>query len=224
MFHKDQKRVSSRRPGECGPRGTSGARSAFGCEPLETRMLFAGGALDTSFLGTGHASAPGTGVANDVAVQADGKTIVAGIAPGGGLQVVRYNLNGSLDRSFGPDHTGIVTTPFEHNPFNASVVIQPDDGKIVVSGYYDPDKLFTTQATAVTRYNPDGTLDPSFDDDGKLTFEDMDTVSMSVYPGGSVVLGGPGNGGVTVFSKDDFAFTRLRPNGSPDPTMYKKFI
>src|SRR5437867_10708104 len=159
MFEK-QRTVSSRRPGKCGNRGTSGARSGFRCEPLDTRMLFAGGALDTSFLGTGHASAPGTGVANDVAVQADGKTIVAGIAPGGGLQVVRYNLNGSLDRSFGPDHTGIVTTPFEHNPFNAAVVTHPDDAKTAVSASYNPTKPSTPQATPLPPHNPTATPHP----------------------------------------------------------------
>src|SRR4051812_45150965 len=89
------------------------------CEPLESRCLLSAGDLDTSFNGTGQATVdfgPGTsafGVAP--AVQADGKTVVAGYVVGGAvgkhIAVARFNVDGTLDLSFGPDHSGKVVTP-----------------------------------------------------------------------------------------------------------------
>ena len=65
------------------------------------------GSLDTSFGGTGIVGTPvGTGydVATSVAIQADGKIVVAG----NGFAVVRYNTDGTLDTSF--NGTGKVIT------------------------------------------------------------------------------------------------------------------
>src|SRR5690349_13299935 len=82
-------------------------RRAF--ETLEGRTLFAAGPLDTTFGGDGIV----TGEAADfighlraVDVQPDGKIVAAGTgvatdAFGGSAAVVRFNANGSIDRSFG---------------------------------------------------------------------------------------------------------------------------
>ena len=76
--------------------------------------------------------------------------------------MVRYNIDGSLDQTFGTN--GRVATDFfggDDRP--QSVALQPD-GKIVAAGYaYNG--LFDF---AVVRYNADGSLDTTFDGDGKV--------------------------------------------------------
>ena len=72
-----------------------------------------------------------------MALQPDGKVIVAGIsfagisAEGGDFAVARYNTNGTLDTSFGVG--GKVTTDFGLTETASSVVVQ-SDGKIIVAG------------------------------------------------------------------------------------------
>src|SRR5688500_3247344 len=71
-------------------------------EALEGRMLLSAGDPDFSFSGDGRATFgyPGAPfVINDVAVQSDGKVVVAG-AKGGNFAVARLNADGSIDGSF----------------------------------------------------------------------------------------------------------------------------
>src|SRR3954453_19778169 len=99
------------------------------------------GDLDSSFAGGGKLTfAPGgkQSEIDDVAVQPDGKLLLAGwIDQGSNLDflVVRLNPNGSFDQSFGSG--GIATMSFPSkgtsNDTASGVAIQPD-GKIVVAG------------------------------------------------------------------------------------------
>src|SRR4051812_24897118 len=115
-------------------------------EPLESRQMFAaGGALDTTFSLDGKATVSfdggaSTGFAQDAAVQVDGKTVVAGytIARGSSLTrfaLARFNVDGTLDTTFGPEHDGKVITQISPGNLDiaTAVAIQPD-GKIVVVG------------------------------------------------------------------------------------------
>jgi uncharacterized delta-60 repeat protein len=112
------------------------------------------------------------GLANAVAIQPDGKIVVAG-ETGDDFGLARYDTNGDLDKSFGEDGSGIVTTDFGSDRDRAfAVAIQSDDGKIVVVG----DMLQSTPSGpradfSVARYDPDGSLDTSFSDDGKTTVD-----------------------------------------------------
>lgn len=101
-------------------------------------------------------------VGNAVAIQADGKLVVAGFS-GDGFALARYNTDGSSDASFSGD--GKVTTDFGTISFGYAVTTQRDR-KVVVAGFTrpDPDSDF-----ALARYNPDGSLDTSFGGDGKVT-------------------------------------------------------
>jgi uncharacterized delta-60 repeat protein len=95
------------------------------------------------------------GFATSVALQADGKIVAAG-ERGSDFALARYNSDGSLDKSFGPDQTGIVVTDFGGRDSARSVALQAD-GKIVAAG-------FTGDAVggsffALARYNSDGSLD-----------------------------------------------------------------
>ncbi len=125
------------------------------------------GSLDTSFDTDGLATGA-TGRGKEVAIQSDGKIVVAGDATGVSnldFAVVRYNTDGSLDTLF--DGDGKVTTAIGIvGDYAEAVDIQPD-GKIVISGYYDIG--FFDKDFAVVRYNSDGSLDTTFGADGIVT-------------------------------------------------------
>jgi len=98
-----------------------------------------------------------------VAVQADGKILVAGSSEPYGyhisaLALARYNTDGTLDTTF--DSDGMLTNNFGYYAYGYSITIQTD-GKILVAGtaFY---------GLALARYNTDGTLDTTFDTDGML--------------------------------------------------------
>ena len=150
----------------------------------------ANGTLDTSFNGSGKAQeTPGT--ANAVAIQPDGKIIVVGDNGNPAnvdFKVIRYNANGTFDTSF--DSDGIVVTPVgDATDVAFSVVIQ-SDGKIIVSGRRDNPPNFLT-SFGMVRYNPDGSLDNTFGDSGKLIVPGQGnpiTDSIALQPDGKIVV------------------------------------
>lgn len=119
-------------------------------------------------------------VAQAVAIQADGKIVVAGSAPGCGNDWVlaRYGLNGNLDSTFGTG--GKVVTYFNHvGPSGGltDVAIQAD-GKIVTVGHTfrrecaavsTPVAGLTCIDFAVARHNANGMLDLTFGPGGTVT-------------------------------------------------------
>jgi uncharacterized delta-60 repeat protein len=209
-------------------------------ESLEDRTLLAAGALDPTF-GTGGlvktnflynvADSATTGF-NSLAVQADGKIVVADVAngPTPGFTVGRFNANGSADGTFGAG--GFAHVQFSPTSTDqATAVAVEADGKIVVAGT-------TTDSSGnrnfgVTRFNPNGTLDTTFgfnqnglvviDFTGPTTPTHVDAVlsSMIVEADGRIVLGGSatfnkganGPSGVPVV---DFAVARLNNDGTQD--------
>src|SRR5690606_21251244 len=105
----------------------------------------------------------GVDVATDVAIQPDGNIVVVGFTSvGNDFAVARVLANGSgLDASFDAD--GKVTIDLGGTDEAHGVVVQPD-GKIVVAGSTSSNNDF-----AVARLNADGSLDATFDTDGKVT-------------------------------------------------------
>lgn len=148
-----------------------------------------------------------------VAVQPDGKIVVAGVSTTttADFTLARYNTDGSLDNTFGT--AGIVTTAIgEGNDYAKSVILQPD-GKIIAAGYSSNgiDNDF-----AVVRYNSDGTPDNSFSTDGKMTLAigpaDDYGLSAVLQPDGKIVVAGYSNNG----NDNDIAVIRLNADGTPD--------
>ncbi|NKE72420.1 hypothetical protein MNODULE_16840 [Nitrospiraceae bacterium HYJII51-Mn-bac16s-1-B09] len=103
------------------------------------------GSLDTTSFGSGVTAGTvaipigNTSIGQAVAIQPDGKIVVAGYSNTGGpnhFTLARYNIDGTLDTaSFGTTGTGgTVVTPIGTGSIGQAVVIQPD-GKIVVAGY-----------------------------------------------------------------------------------------
>lgn len=194
-----------------------GSTESFGNEDFALVRYNSDGSQDTTFSGDGLQTTNISAYdrAHSVAIQPDGKIILAGTAAPGGnsdFAVVRYLTNGSLDTSFGGD--GIVTTPLmAGNDLGRSVLTQPD-GKIVVAGYsYNG----TTYDFAVVRYLTNGSLDASFSDDGinLVSFSSADDFghSVALQFDGKIVIGG--YGGAT----HRFAVTRLNTDGEVDITF-----
>ena len=159
----------------------------------------------------------GPAQANSIAIQSDGKIIVAGTSAPGSLSdfaIVRYNHNGTLDDTF--DEDGIVTTDLGggKKDFGEFVVIQPDK-KIVVAG---KNLLSNTVGRfAVVRYTPDGSLDISFGVNGIVKTLIGDGKS---FPSGrSVALQSDGKLVVTGNENDNFVLVRYNEDGSLDNTF-----
>jgi uncharacterized delta-60 repeat protein len=172
------------------------------------------GTLDASFGTNGkiiasYSSNGFTGI--DLALQPDGKIVLA-VATSNGFTVYRYNANGTLDPSFGTG--GVVVTPVG-NLFGIarSVAIQAD-GKIVAAGYSSP--LPDNYDFTVVRYNPDGSLDTSFNGTGKVITSfggNSFTNKVVIQPDGKIVAVGdavPENG------TRAFALVRYNADGSLD--------
>jgi uncharacterized delta-60 repeat protein len=114
-----------------------------------------------------------------MALQPDGKIVfVAQIAPSAtsDFYVARLNSNGSFDTTF--NLTGILNLDLRGTSDLAkSVKVQPD-GRIVLAGTSARPAPGTGIDQALVRLNPDGSLDTTFDGDGKafasLTPEGID--------------------------------------------------
>jgi len=184
------------------------------------------GSLDTSFGGTGIVHTP-VGNSHDqatsVAIQADGKIVVAGIICNGvgncsglgtSIAVVRYNPNGSLDISF--NGTGIVVTSVGGSRDGAFSLAIQTDGEIVVAGtsFHNPNSDI-----AIVRYNPNGSLDTTFGGIGKIIIPNGNnggnTPSMQIQADGKVVVVGSSYNG----SEYDFRLFRYQTDGSPDTSF-----
>jgi len=132
--------------------------------------------------------------AEAVAIQPDGKLVVAGAAscPNQRFALARYLPGGALDASFGGD--GRVVTELESGDcFDAikDVAVQAD-GAIVAVG---SGGCVTQGAFGLARYVTDGSLDASFAGDGTLltTYEgcpDAEAEGIAIQPDGKLVVGG----------------------------------
>jgi uncharacterized delta-60 repeat protein len=183
------------------------------------------GTLDTSFNGTGKVITTfgpiGTNHAHaySIALQSDGRIVLAGRRINNSndddFALARYNSNGTLDTSF--NGTGKVTTSFNSFRDDAnSVTIQPD-GKIVAAGFSQRFS-FGDIDFAIARYNPDGTLDTSFNGSGKVTTPvsgGADSAQgVAIQPDGKIVAAGYSSG-----SNTSFAAVRYDPNGTLDTSF-----
>ena len=186
------------------------------------------GTLDTTFGAGGRVRTDFPGLAavpSSVVIQHDGKIVVAGGAFPlftflGNFEVVRYNPNGSLDRSFG--NGGIVTTNFPQGSYAFDVALQPD-GKIIAAGTvfvnFDPGESSNTDF-ALARYNSDGTPDATFGNGGQVSTDFLgledDVFSVLIQPDGKIVAVGSVNDPATFY---DFAAARYFSNGTLDTTF-----
>jgi len=184
------------------------------------------GSLDTSFGSGGKVSGNVNGNAYAVAIQSDGKIVVAGevsFPSTSGLDfsefvIARFNTNGNLDTGFGIGGTGQVVTDFGGATNSArNLVLQPN-GAIVVSGKPQGSQPGFDH-TDMARYNANGSLDTSFGSGGKLTLADVDAgQGLARQADGKFVLAGSVTE-ATVPATARFLLKRLNADGSPDTTF-----
>jgi uncharacterized delta-60 repeat protein len=177
------------------------------------------GALDSTFGGDGVVTTDFAGnqdAALAVAVQPNAEIVAAGTTTSGGssdFALARYLPDGSLDVSLGPPDPGfggdgMVTTDFGGtDPEGVAAVVIQQNNRIVAVG----DALADF---AVARYDFDGTPDPSFGVDGKLTtdFTGADVgQALALQADGKIVVAG------TTSAGGDFALARYWGDPVPGP-------
>jgi uncharacterized delta-60 repeat protein len=164
--------------------------------------------------------------ASSVAIQPDGKIVVAGgTYPGfpflGFYALARYNPDGSLDTTFGSG--GLVITSFNsEGAFVSALALQPD-GKILAAGtkYIN----FTSDDSSdtdfgIARYNSDGSLDTTFGIGGEIATDfnqkNDDAFAIILQPDGKIIAAGDATSPITFI---DFALARYLADGSLDTTF-----
>ncbi|WP_309640959.1 T9SS type A sorting domain-containing protein [Flavobacterium sp.] len=177
------------------------------------------GSLDNTFDSDGIVT---TSIGTDdygtaVVLQSNGKIVVAGYSDNGtnkDFAVVRYNTNGSLDNTF--DSDGIVTTAIGTSDDRGTALTLQNDGKIVVAGFSDNG---TDNDFALVRYNPNGSLDTTFDSDGRVTTAIAASYDIAhallIQSDGKILVAGETFNGID----NDFALVRYNTNGSLDNTF-----
>ncbi len=178
------------------------------------------GAPDSSFGtgGTAQVSFGGDDACFSVAVQRDGKLVVAGKTTVSGVEqwaVARLNANGSLDSTFGSGGTALITWG-PSGGRAVSVLVQPD-GRIVVVGSTVTNAT-QTDFTAV-RLNSNGTIDTSFGTGGHTVVDfggDDHIEAAALQPDGRIILAGSTTAGT---GGHNFAAARLNGDGSLDTSF-----
>lgn len=141
------------------------------------------GRLDSTFGTHGKVVTSVQGGASDLAVQADGDLVVAI-----GYGVARFKPDGSIDQTFGDN--GIARA---EGVEMSRLDLQPDN-KIVAAGSIAQHRTGGFTDFAVARFNPDGTLDPTFSGNGVVAtdfvgFGDAAS-SVALQTDGKIVAGG----------------------------------
>src|ERR1019366_7853852 len=143
-----------------------------------------------------------------LAIQPDGKYLWAGEATApngsnGSFAAVRFNANGTLDRTFGSG--GLATTAFPNsNVQGADAVLVQPNGKILLGGEALQNSYHAPADAALARFNPDGTLDQTFGSGGQV----LSTASI----GNITTLGLDAAGDIVVLP----AHAEFSPNGRLD--------
>ncbi len=169
----------------------------------------ADGQLDTTFNGTGFhvgSAAEGTIFGNTenripMIVQADGK-IVAGGSRGGSMTLVRYNVNGSIDTSFGSN--GFATRQFGGTPSQTSgssgavAMTQDASGNILAAGFGGQQSMVVARFSAAGVYSASAVCYAPH-------LIDYAARAVVVRPNGSIVLVG--------YGRDRHASAAVPPTG-----------
>jgi uncharacterized delta-60 repeat protein len=175
-----------------------------------------GGQRDGSFDGDGRVvtEVPVGIRVNAMVIARDGKIVVAGFAVVGSeyrFALARYHPDGSLDPTFGRNGQALTHFPGSSSEWAEGIAIDAD-GKIVAVG--SAEVGYGSWRFALARYNPDGSLDPTFDGDGTV-LTDFTSSSSDVAEGVAIDAEGKI---VAVGEADDFQFAlaRYHPDGSLD--------
>ncbi len=193
--------------------------------PFTVIRLNSNGSLDTTFSGDGIFTDSTVGSINALALQGDGKIVTAGTATinffTSDYSIVRLDSDGTFDSTFGGDGRVFVNIADQAvggmDSANA-IAVQPD-GKIIAGG--DSQFLNTSRDWSLVRLNADGSLDASFDGDGRVrtTFggnNEIESInSIAIENNGRIVAAGFGGEDLV----RGFAVARYNTDGSPDTSF-----
>jgi uncharacterized delta-60 repeat protein len=138
--------------------------------------LNSNGSFDSSFASGGTLSFPPSTHFDTLAVQADGRVIVASSVfeipgpPGGFPQVNRFTRNGNRDFTFNEGSSAAQT-----------VIVQPDDSILVVGAYPQLN-------VSVERLIPNGNLDPPYGNNGTALLDFASNAAAALQPDGKLVV------------------------------------
>ncbi|MBW4690325.1 MAG: DUF4347 domain-containing protein [Lyngbya sp. HA4199-MV5] len=192
--------------------------------------VLAAGDLDTSFGSGGKVTTSfgASATSYGITLQPDGKILSTGAVGSSSSSVfalTRYNLDGSLDTTFGNGGkvtTDIYTPPTSYPYGNdadggITVLVQPDGKIVVVGGTTNVQRAAPDYA--LIRYNSDGSLDSSFGNGGKVTGwigGYANSVSNAfLQADGKIVVAGDN----TYSRSGDFFLVRYNSNGSFDTSF-----
>lgn len=194
-------------------------QTLFGDKDFALARYNSDGSLDTSF-GIGGLQATRFGTTDDagqcVALQADGKILVAGYASSQGkdfFAIARYNANGTLDTTF--DGDGKAVTAFGTGKDRIYSMAVQADGKILVAGE-------SSGQIALARYNANGSLDTGFGSGGKLTTTiDHDSCAhgVIVLADGKILVAGNSSHWSYMSFDSEFVVARYTASGKLDTTF-----
>jgi len=131
------------------------------------------GTLDSSFGSGGRVNTDFNNSIDNayaLALQPDGKIVVAGQYEVHDFAVARYNLDGTLDTTFSDDGKATVQIGGILNISSAKTVAIQSDGKILLGGYtHEEYDLLDSFKFCLVRFNNDGTLDFSFGENARIS-------------------------------------------------------
>ena len=193
---------------------------------IELLRLMPNGAPDTSFGVKGKvAYVPanmsgligGLGTQNAIASTSDGKIVVGGSTTycaqtcWSGVYLLRFNGNGSIDKTF--NHTGVIDDPSIHI-YVCGLAVQVDKKVVIVGSDVGP-------SAQVIRYTSAGARDKTFGGTGVINVSHPNpniavstAQSVAVQADGKVVIAGYGYGPGAVTS--GWVVVRLETNGAAD--------
>lgn len=170
------------------------------------------GTLDPSFGINGKVQTTFFGSLSDVnsiAVQNDGKIILAGwinnVPYEYDYALIRYNSDGSIDTTFGINGKVVTTVSSLYSDRITKLIIQ-NDGKIIAGGYISSLSKF-----AIVRYQSDGIIDSTFGVNGIVITSEAsgDNCSIIQQVDGKIIVAGGQDTGI-------FTYQRYLNNGQLD--------
>jgi uncharacterized delta-60 repeat protein len=197
------------------------------------------GSLDTTFGAGGKVTTDFNGMgdlAQTSVLQRDGKIVLAGwVRITNGSQydfgLARYNADGSLDTTFDADGKVVTTFGSNLNELARGIALAPDNKIVVAGDFYNPPPIVGQSGhwdVAVARYNIDGSLDASFDGDGRFSYDsnmsdrNEGAQDVVVQPDGKILTVGDSRLLVNTLpgvSDQDLQIIRLNVNGSFDTSF-----
>jgi uncharacterized delta-60 repeat protein len=179
-----------------------------------------GGELDAGFGDNGRLMIPEVGFGGAIARQPDGKLLVAGKHGTGSaanpvFAVFRLHPDGSPDDTFGTNGRAVLNVGGTGS-IATELALQPD-GRIIVAG--ESVSFEQDIDLALARFNPDGTVDATFGEDGMVRpglggyYESIQ--GLLLLQNGQFVI----TGSTTVNGDADLFFARLNADGGLDTTF-----